>query len=256
MRCACLILLLLTAPAALAAGPAWQDKLAAAMADPDRPAADRARDANRLPMETLAFFGFRDDLRVLELFPGTGWYTRLLGPVLAEKGKLYVALNTRRVAPLIDGTPGLAAVEILEVNELMTSTDRRSVYDLAPLSFFVEDLDLVLTFRNVHNLSESGRAVLNQAVFEALRPGGLYGVIDHTRRHMEPYRPENARRADPVQVIHETIEAGFEFVGYSALHRRPQDDLTLEVGDERVTGRTDRFTLLFRKPGTGSGQDK
>jgi predicted methyltransferase len=231
------------------AGLTWQDKLTAAMADPERPEADRARDANRLPMETLTFFRFRDDLRVLELFPGNGWYTRLLGPVLADKGKLYVALNTRRVAPVIDETPGLAAVEILEVNELMTSTDKRSVYDLAPLSFFVEDLDLVLTFRNVHNLSDSGRTVLNQAVFEALRPGGLYGVIDHTRRHMEPYRPDNARRADPVAVIHETIAAGFEFVGYSTLHYRPQDDLTLEVGDARVAGRTDRFTLLFRKPG-------
>jgi len=107
----------------------------------------------------------------------------------------------------------------------------------------------VLTFRNVHNLSDSGRAVLNEAVYEALRPGGLYGIVDHTRRHMEPDRPENARRSDPVRVIHETIEAGFDFLGYSTLHYRPDDDLRLEVGDERVTGHTDRFTLLFRKPG-------
>ena len=247
MRPLCLILLLLPALPA-PAGPAWEDKLAAAMAAPERPAADRARDANRLPRETLAFFRFRDDLRVLELFPGTGWYTRLLGPVLAERGKLYVALNTGRVAEVIEQTPGLAAVERLEVNELLSSTAQQGVYDLAPLSFFVEDLDLVLTFRNVHNLSPAGREALNDAVFEALRPGGHYGVVDHTRRHMEPDGPANRRRADPVQVIHETIEAGFEFVGYSTLHYRPGDDLALEVGDGRVSGRTDRFTLLFRKP--------
>lgn len=242
------LILLLAGPAA-AGTPAWQEKLAAAMAAADRPEEDRARDANRLPRETLEFFRFRDDLRVLELFPGTGWYTRLLGPVLAEKGRLYVALNTARVAEVIDGTPSLSSVELLEVNELMSSTAQRGVFDLEPLSFFVEDLDLVLTFRNVHNLSPRGRAVLNDAVFESLRPGGLYGVVDHTRRHMEPDGAENRRRVDPVQTIQETIAAGFEFVGYSTLHYRPADGLGLEVGDERVTGQTDRFTLLFRKPG-------
>ena len=107
---------------------------------------------------------------------------------------------------------------------------------------------MVVTFRNVHNLNAEGRDNLNDAVFEALRPGGLYGVVDHTRRHMEPLTAANRRRADPVRVIHETIEAGFEFVGYSDLHYRPADGLELEVGDRRVTGRTDRFTLLFRKP--------
>ena len=86
------------------------------------------------------------------------------------------------------------------------------------------------------------------AVFEALRPGGLYGVVDHTRRHMEPDSAANVRRVDPVAAIEETLRAGFEFVDYSDLHYRPGDDLSLEVGDERVSGRTDRFTLLFRKP--------
>lgn len=242
------MLALLLAVTAVSAAPPWQEKLAAAMAAPDRPDGDRARDANRLPRETLEFFGFGDDLKVLELFPGGGWYTRLLGPVLAEKGKLYVALNSGRVEEVIAKTPSLGAVEILQVNELMTSTGQRGVFDLAPLSFFVEDVDLVLTFRNVHNLSRAGRRALNEAVFEALRPGGLYGVVDHTRRHMEADRPENRRRVDPVEAIHETIEAGFEFVDYSTLHYRPDDGLGLEVGDARVTGRTDRFTLLFRKP--------
>ena len=226
----------------------WRDKLAAALADPARPAAERARDANRLPRETLEFFRFDDDLRVLELFPGTGWYTRLLAPVLADEGQLYAALSTKRLARAQPDTPALAAVQILDVSAELEATDRDGIYHLGALSFWVEDLDLVLTFRNVHNLDAEGRANLNEAVFEALRPGGLYGVIDHTRRHMEPYRPANRRRVDPVQVIQETLEAGFEFVGYTDLHYRPADGLDLEVGDKSVTGRTDRFTLLFRKP--------
>jgi predicted methyltransferase len=130
----------------------------------------------------------------------------------------------------------------------LEATSRRGIYHLGPLSFWQEDLDLVLTFRNVHNLDAEGRDNLNAAVFEALRPGGLYGVVDHTRRHMEPDSAANTRRVDPVSAIHETLRAGFEFVGYSDLHYRSADDLTLEVGDEQVSGRTDRFTLLFRKP--------
>ena len=243
-----LMLLALLVALPVEAAPDWQEKLAAAMADPARPDDHRARDANRLPRETLAFFQFDDELRVLELFPGTGWYTRLLAPVLAEKGKLYAALSTNRLARAQPDAPALASVEILDVSAELEPTDRDGIYHLGALSFWVEDLDLVLTFRNVHNLDAEGRANLNEAVFEALRPGGLYGVIDHTRRHMEPDAPANRRRADPVQVIAETLAAGFEFVGYSDLHYRPVDGLNLEVGEQGVTGRTDRFTLLFRKP--------
>jgi predicted methyltransferase len=246
------LLLIVMSLAALppAAAQDWQGKLKAAMVDPARPSADRARDANRLPLETLEFMGFDDDLRVLELFPGTGWYTRLLAPVLADDGKLYAAISTRRLREAVPGSPALASVEILDVNPEFVSTEQAGVHYLGPFSFWVEDIDLVLTFRNVHNLNVEGRANLNEAVFEALRPGGLYGVVDHTRRHMEPDTAANRRRADPVQVIHETLAAGFEFVGYSDLLHRPGDRLDLEVGDERVTGRTDRFTLLFRKPGS------
>ena len=242
-----LVMLLLTALAANADEP-WKEILAAAMADTARPAADRARDANRRPLETLEFFRFRDDMKVLELFPGSGWYTRLLAPVLAERGTLYLGLGTGRVARLIDQTPSLQSAEVLDVGAELEPTDQQGVYALGPVSFWQDDLDLVLTFRNLHNLNAAGRENLNDAVFEALRPGGLYGVVDHTRRHMEPDSPQNRRRADPVQAIEETLRSGFEFVGYSDLHYRTADDLSLEVGDERVSGRTDRFTLLFRKP--------
>lgn len=237
---------------ALAMSPAtasdWQDKLEQALDSSSRTEAEKARDGNRLPAETLEFMRFSDDLRVLELFPGNGWYTKLLAPVLAEKGQLYLALSTGRVAGLAESVPELADVEILDVNPAMPSTDRRGIFNLEEFSFWLEDLDLVVTFRNAHNLTPAGRASLNTAVFEALRPGGFYGVVDHTRRHMEPDGPVNGRRVDPVRIIHEILESGFELVDWSDLHYRPADGLDLEVGQVAVSGRTDRFTLLFRKP--------
>ena len=88
----------------------------------------------------------------------------------------------------------------------------------------------------------------NEAAFAALKPGGLYGVVDHTRRHMEPDWSENWRRMDPVAMIIEIQAAGFELVAASDLHFRPDDELEYEVGRASVTGNTDRFTLLFHKP--------
>lgn len=233
---------------ASASEEAWKAKLQAALDSPIRTEAERARDANRRPLETLEFMQFRDDLRALELFPGTGWYTKLLAPVLADRGRLYLALRTDRIEGVIDQIPELGTAEVLDVNPSMPSTGTRGVFDLDGFSFWVGDLDLVLTFRNAHNLTPAGRANLNEAVFEALRPGGLYGVIDHTRRHMESDSKENRRRVDPVRFIHEALQAGFEFVAWSDLHYRPNDELRHEVGRPEVTGRTDRFTLLFRKP--------
>jgi predicted methyltransferase len=227
---------------------ATRAKLEAALSSEIRTDKERARDANRKPVETLAFFGLRDDMRVLELFPGGGWYTKLLGPVLRERGKLFVAMRTERVREVIAAAPPLDKVEALDVNPDMPMTARRGIFELEEMSFWLEDLDLVLTFRNAHNLTPDGRHNLNMAVFEALKPGGLYGVIDHTRRHMEPDNNVNGRRVDPVRMIHESEAAGFEFVGFSDLHYRSSDGLEKEVGDASVTGRTDRFTLLFRKP--------
>ena len=224
------------------------DKVAAALADEARPAADRARDDNRLPLETLKFFGLKDDMRVLELIPGGGWYTRVLAPVLAENGKLYVAIGTRRVTENVLGTPGFEKVEVLETTDGIRRPEGSRYYKLDDFEFGVDDLDMVLTFRNVHNFDAESRAIMNQQVFESLKSGGLYGVVDHTARHMEPPNHENRRRIDPVVVIKELLDIGFEFEGFSDLHYRADDELEYEVGRRSVSGNTDRFTLLFRKP--------
>lgn len=223
-------------------------KVIAALADEARPAEDRERDDNRRPLETLNFFGLKDDMRVLELIPGGGWYTRVLAPVLAEKGKLYVAIGTGRVSEGVLTTPGFEKVEVLATTDGIRRPEGSRFYVLDNFTFGVTDLDMVLTFRNMHNFDADSRAIMNQQVFKALKPGGLYGVVDHTARHMEPPNNENRRRLDPVIVIKELLDLGFEFEGFSDLHYRADDELRYEVGRRSVSGNTDRFTLLFRKP--------
>jgi predicted methyltransferase len=225
------------------------EKIVAAMKSDIRPAEDKARDEERLPRQTLEFFQLRDDMRVVELMPGGGWYTRLLGQVLADKGELWEAVGTRQVEPLIKATPALAKVKIAPTDAKLTpAAGKMGLFDVAPFSLGVSDADLVLTFRNVHNFTLPSRAILHQAVFKALKPGGLYGIEDHTRRHNESDNNENWRRVDPVQLIKEVQAAGFVFVDYSSVGYRPDDELRYEVGRKTVTGNTDRITLLFRKP--------
>jgi len=223
-------------------------KVEAALAAESRPQADVERDRNRKPLETLSFFGLEDDMTVLELIPGGGWYTRVLAPVLAENGKLYVSIGTRRVSESVLTEPGFEKVEVIETDANIRRPEGSRYYALDDFEFGISGVDMVLTFRNVHNFDPESRARMNRAVFDALKPGGLYGVVDHTKRHMEPENPENRRRVDPVQVIKEMLDIGFEFAGYSDLHYRPDDELRYEVGRRTVTGNTDRFTFLFRKP--------
>lgn len=223
-------------------------KVEAALAAEARPEADRARDRNRRPLQTLKFFGLEDDMRVLELIPGGGWYTRVLAPVLAENGQLYVSIGTRRVSEGVLTEPGFEAVEAVETTSNIRREEGSRFYSLDEFDFGLKDLDMVLTFRNVHNFDADARKILNDAVFKSLKSGGLYGVVDHTMRHMEPANFENRRRIDPVLVIKEALEAGFEFVDYSDLHYRADDELEYEVGRRSVSGNTDRFTFLFRKP--------
>ncbi len=223
-------------------------KVEAALAAESRPQADVERDRNRRPLETLKFFGLEDDMTVLELLPGRGWYTRVLAPVLAENGKLYVALGTDTLSNSVLTEPGFEKVQVIETDANVRRPEGSRYYVLDDFEFGKSGVDMVLTFRNMHNFDAESRNRLNRAVFEVLRPGGLYGVVDHTKRHMEPENPENRRRIDPVLVIKEMLDIGYEFIGFSDLHYRPDDELRFEVGRRTVTGNTDRFSLLFRKP--------
>jgi len=224
-------------------------KIQAAIDHDRRTGSDRERDSNRHPMGMLTFLGLQDDMHVLELMPGSsGWYTKILGPVLDEKGKLYLSIGTNSVSTLIADKPGLSTTEAIPFNGITESKveERRAI--VPEFSFGIRKLDMLLTFRNVHNFDAAGRANLNAAAFEALNRGGRYAVVDHTRRHMQRDSAEVWRRIDPVQVIKEVQTAGFKLVDYSDLHYKPDDELRYEVGRKSVTGNTDRLTLLFEKP--------
>ena len=220
------------------------DAVAEALAADIRGAEERARDANRKPVETLAFFRMRPDMRVLELMPGGGWYTKILAPVLYEEGELFVSIGTDRLRDKLLGEPGFDRVTVIAADGEFRRVGRL----FEGLSFKAEEMDLVLTFRNLHNFTADGRAALNASAFAALKSGGYYGVVDHTRRHMQEEDNENWRRMDPVLAIKEIEAAGFNFVDYAKLHYRLDDELRYEVGRRSVSGNTDRFTLLFEKP--------
>ena len=221
-----------------------EDAVADAQAADIRSDADRARDANRKPAATLAFFRLRQDMRVLELLPGGGWYTSILAPVLYDDGELFVSIGTDRIKETLLGAPGFDRVQVIEAEGEFTRVGRH----FEGLSFQAEGMDLVLTFRNLHNFTPDGRAAINASAFAALKHLGYYGVIDHTRRHMQEDDNENRRRLDPVLAIKEIEAAGFDFVDYATLHYRLDDELRYEVGRRSVSGNTDRFTLLFHKP--------
>jgi predicted methyltransferase len=226
-----------------------QRRIRAAIASDIRPAADVARDTNRKPLETLSFFGLRADMTVIELVPAGGWFTKIIAPVVKDRGKLYVALGPLDdVRALKAEHAELGAIEIVESGRDIAFGPARDGAAVRDTSLGVTGADLVVTFRNLHNYRPEMRALVNKAVFDALKPGGVYGVLDHTRRHMEPNSRENGRRVDPVQMIKEIQAAGFVFEDYSTIHYSPADALALEVGNPEVANQTDRITFKFRKP--------
>ncbi len=224
------------------------EKIQAAMRSDIRTDAEKFRDINRKPIKTLEFFGLKDDMRVLELVPEGGWYTKILAPVLAEQGQLYLAIGTRQIATMIQEQPSLNKTKILPLDVHFTPTDVPGIFELGELALGVTDVDLALTFRNLHNFDEQSQAHIHDAVFAALKPGGRYGIIDHTRRHNEPFVKERWRRLDPVTVIKRVQAAGFVLVDSSDLHYRADDKLRYDPSRPTVKGNSDRFLLLFRKP--------
>ena len=231
------------------AGQSWAADVAATKASIEqnlegniRDAAEVARDANRKPAEVLEFFGLESDMKVLEISPATGYWSKFVGPTLCnDGGELVFSVSVsdtfkQEVMPL-DGLECTSAIN-----------DSISLGNIPAFEFEEDDFDLVLTFWNLHNPSAEGRENMNRAVFNSLKSGGIYGVVDHTRRHGQPSTRAVGRRLDPVLVIKEMVDVGFEFVDFSDMHYHTEDDLYQEVGTPGIRGNTDRFTLKFRKP--------
>ena len=240
----CIVSVLLSTQLMAADSAATRNKIEQALTGSIRDAAETARDANRKPGEVLEFFGLEDDMKVLEISPATGYWSKLVGPTLCENGgelifSVGVSDDFKNEVMSLDGLECSSAIN----NDI-------TLRNLPEFSFDDSQFDMVLTFWNLHNPSVEGRKNLNEAAFSALKSGGIYGVVDHTRRHLEPTSREaqNGRRLDPVLIIKEMIDVGFEFVDFSPMHYHPEDNLSQEVGTPGVRGNTDRFTMSFRKP--------
>jgi len=227
---------------------ATETKIKAAMSAEIRTPEEVERDSNRLPLETLQFFGLRDDMKIIELLPGGGWYSKILAPVMAENGEYYMALGTGSAKGALSGQPGFEKINVTAEEAKIFRPEGSGTYVIENADLGVKNADMVLTFRNYHNFGPEGRAAMNKVSYDALKSGGIYAVVDHTRRHMENDNPENGRRVDPVLAIKEIQEAGFMLVDFTNLHHIPDDELRYEVGRKTVTGNTDRWSLKFVKP--------
>jgi predicted methyltransferase len=221
-----------------------------AVTDPTRPEADRARDADRKPAESLAFAGVHAGEKVAELLPGGGYFTRLFSLVVGPKGKVYALTRPRPAnAPADAADPG-APIQALakdpHYNNIAVST-----MDIKSLAL-PEPVDMVWTSQNyhdLHNIPNADVVAFDKAVFDALKPGGVFIVLDHVAAAASGFRDTSTlHRIDPEAVKKEVESAGFKFEGASDVLHNAADDHTLKVFDPAIRGKTDQFILKFRKP--------
>ena len=216
-----------------------------AVASEDRPGVDRARDQHRKPAEVLAFFGVAPGQKVAELMTGRGYYVDIISRVVGDSGVAYAHNSPfvlRRFAerPL---TERLANPQLRNVVRL----DRELEDPGLP-----KNLDAVLIILFYHDTFWQGvdREKMNKAVHEALKPGGIYGVVDHHARAGSGSRDvKTLHRVDADLVKKEIVDAGFVFDGESGILREPEDtrDYNVFRDVEKKRDRTDRFVFRFRK---------
>lgn len=248
------------------AQPAPDARLKEVVAGDHRSEANKARDEYRHPVETLNFFGLKPDMRVVEIYPGRGWYTEILAPYLKGRGTLYAAEHP--------GDPSYEAVQrsleafdkkVKDGPELYGEVKRTKLTketDIAPPG----SADLVVTFRNVHSFMGSGTE--NEAfaaMYKALKPGGVLGVVQHRGDpavEQDPKAGKGYVNEDYVIMLAE--KAGFELAEKSEINANPKDTKdyakgvwtlppSLRLGDEdrdkyEAIGESDRMTLKFVKP--------
>ncbi|NKB37643.1 MAG: methyltransferase [Gammaproteobacteria bacterium] len=224
-----------------------QKKVLAVMEMDHRNDADTKRDPNRMPALALEFFGLKQNMKVIEFAPGDGWYTKILAPLLKDKGELYLAYKQEWLDSLDDILKLEALSKARKLPMELGWNDKEYRYELGKVDFGMSDADMLLCIREYHNFNSKDKARFNKAAFDALKPGGIYVVVDHSRRHMAPETWELRRREDAVKAIIDIQNAGFKIEKSSDMFYRPDDELRYEVGRRTVTGNTDRFTLVFRK---------
>jgi predicted methyltransferase len=234
--------------AAEAAGAALPHPIAAAAANPARGDSAKA-DAARKGPEILAFSDVKPGQKIGDLIPGGGYFTRLFSLAVGPTGKVYSIYPDeydKESHPDSDNLRNLAAAAPFTNVKVMTQPAKAFS---AP-----EPLDLVFTSQNYHDypdkfMGPTDPAVLNAAVYKALKPGGLYVIVDHRAPAGSGLKDtETLHRIDVATVKAQVQKAGFTFEGESRLLANPQDPLTIPVFDKAIRGHTDQFILKFRKP--------
>lgn len=219
----------------------------AAVADKSRPEKDVKRDAERKPADMLAFAGIKPGEKVADLIPGGGYFTLLFSSAVGPNGTVYAFTPTEF---------GKFSKTPLPANGSHPDPKHPNVVFLtAPANSFKAPapLDVVWTSENYHDLkypfaAPADTAAVNKAVYDALKPGGYYVILDHVGL---PGRWDPAlklHRIDPAVVRHEVEAAGFLFDGSTEVLRNPYDPHDKTVFDASIRGHTDQFVYRFRKP--------
>jgi predicted methyltransferase len=224
--------------------------ISAAVDDPARPEADRKADVDRKPAESVAFAGVKPGEKVVDLLPGRGYFTRIFSVVVGPKGHVYAVPPPRRPnAP--EGSPDpSAAVQAIadDAHYKNVSVIVARITDLK----LPEPVDLIWTSRNyhdLHNIPNVDVPAIDKAIFDALKPGGTFIVLDHAAEKGSGFRDTSTlHRVDPEAVKKEVEGAGFKFAGQSEILRNANDTHKEPVSDSSVKGKTDQFILKFTKP--------
>lgn len=243
-----LVSLVLALQLLLAAGTASAEpaaNLTAAVANPARPEEDRARDANRKPAEVLAFVGIEPGMTVLDLVAGSGYYSEILAYAVGNEGKVYVQ-NHKWVLERF-GDEALAARLAKPSLTSAVRWDR----ELTALDLPTASLDAAVMVLFYHDTYWQGidRAAMNAEVFKALKPGGVFVVVDHRAEAGSGDRDvKRIHRIDEKWVAREVVAAGFVLDAESEVLAHPEDDRSQNVFDPSIRGKTDRFVYRFKKP--------
>ena len=242
-----LALILAVSATPLAAKQAVAPGYKAALADPARPAADRTRDAARKPAELLAFAQIKPGQKVGDYVMGGGYVTRLLAAAVGPSGKVYGFQPAEFIAFKKQYGDDQAAVDAAYVN-----VDAVAGPFAAPA--FPEPLDTIITVQNFHDLylkpfpAGTGDKA-SAALFAALKPGGTLVVVDHAAaKGTGTTLSDSLHRIDKDAVVAALTKAGFTLEASSNLYKRSDDPHTANVFDAAIRGKTDQFTLRFRKP--------
>jgi len=238
-----------TLAANCASAAAIPGNIAAAVADGSRPDADKQRDPDRKPAEVLAFVGVKSGAKIAELLPGGGYFTRMLSKAVGSSGHVY-ALVPARLADAPADVDFAARVKVIAADPNYANVSV-VVEPFSQLSV-PTPVDLMWTSQNyhdLHNFPGLDVGVFNKMVFDDLKPGGIYLILDHTAEAGSGGRDtKTLHRIDPETVKQEVLAAGFIFVGSSNLLRQPGDSRSQKVFDPAIRGKTDQFILKFRKP--------